>query len=184
MICVYVIQSKAVWAFETTQPPKFSTSSSSLVSLPARLFPRPTLFPCQGSPAPSPSFPFLTHNNIGSQKSKSHFWVCGEGGHHGARWKQEIGVKTSNEPVKKDKQQGKKKSTICHPRQRRYEMGIPTFAGKGRIIVVLTKCWTGPKPPSKTCLSKDEQNIIQKTHPNPAKDHRACGTHICSPFSD
>lgn len=107
-----------------------------------------------------------------------------ERGHHCARWKQEFGVKPSNEPVKQDKQQGKKKSTICHPRKTRYENEVPTFAGKGGIIVVLTKCWTGPKPPSKTCLSKDERNVIEKTHPNPAKDYRACGTHICSPFSD
>lgn len=53
----------------------------------------------------------------------------------------------------------------------------------GNVIVVLTNSWTDLEPPSITCLSKDERNVIQKAH-NPAKDHRTCGTHSPSLFSD
>lgn len=54
----------------------------------------------------------------------------------------------------------------------------------GNVIVVLTNNSTDLKPPANTCVSKDERNVIQKAHPNPAKDHRACGTHSPSLFSD
>lgn len=61
-------------------------------------------------------------------------------GRERASWRemeQKIGVKTSHKPVE-DKQEDKKTSAKCHPRETRYEKGIPTFAG-GDIIVLLTK---------------------------------------------
>lgn len=45
---------------------------------PSHPFPLPG-FPCS-------QLPFPTHNNIGFQKAKIHFWVWEEEGRHGARW--------------------------------------------------------------------------------------------------
>lgn len=89
--------------------------------------------------------------------------------------------KNLHKPVE-DKQQGKEKSAKCHPRKSRYEKGIPTFAEEegGGHYRSINKELNRPQTTLKYLPFKDERNVIQKTNPNPAKDHRACGTHVRS----
>lgn len=102
-----------------------------------------------------------------------------------ASWRkmeQKPGVQTSNKTRGRQKA-GQGEIREMPPKRNKLWKGGSDFCW-GNVIVVLTNSWTGLKPHSNTYLSKDERNVGQKAHSNPAKDYRACDTHCPSLFSD